>query len=363
MKHSLRSVRACIGACLFGVCLCLVPSDPATAAGKRESGRETGQRLSERDKRLEREKRLTLRSLEDLRFLLSLVKTEQSELSREIDAITLLALPNREDDLRNIMELFDSYGDWLQEHEEELDADLSVLSSGSAAPDGQWPGRYSALSAGFKTFEGQLASMSERFDEEGKRMAALVDRRRLLQGKLSILEEQLATIARKPAEQGSDTRNKNDLIRLRTRFEVVQNELTALPLVNEDALKHYFNVGERARAEGAWMAAKSDEYEFLADISAIVTGAAARNRPAVETSITQLRRVNERVINRLKKRIDTIDRKRSTISPAGTLQELQRSSELNDLYQNQKQRYEQYINRLNMQAGALEADLGELIDR
>jgi len=65
--------------------------------------------------------------------------------------------------------------------------------------------------------------------------------------------------------------------------------------------------------------------------------------------------------NRMKKRIDAIDRKQSMVSPAGTLQELQRSSELHNLYLNQKQRYEQYINRLKAQAGALEADLSELL--
>lgn len=363
MKHFPGYIMVRIGAILLGICLLPGLSGLAAAAEKRDAGRETGQRLTERNKRLEREKRLSLRSLEDVRFLLALAGSEQSKLSREIDTITLLTLPDRETDLRNMMELFEGYADWLQEHADELDADLSVLSSGSTTPDGQWPGRLLAMSTGFKTFQGRLAIMAGQFDEEGRRMAALVDRRRLLLGKLAALEEQLAGKAGKSVAQRGEMRNRSDIARLRTRLEVVQNELSALAPVNEDALKHYFTVGERARSEADWMAAKSEEYEFLADTSHVLTGATAHHRPAVEASISRLRRVTERVVNRLKKRIDTIDRARSRVPPSGTLQELQRSSELRDLYLDQKQRYEQYINRLKIQAGALEADLGELLER
>jgi hypothetical protein len=363
MKHARRILKTFVVTCLCGVCLCHWLGGPATAAGKREVGRETGQRVSGREKQLEREKRLVLRSLEDLRFLLSLVEAEQNELAREIDAITPLEPYVREFDLRDIMELFDSYGDWLREHEAEFDADLTTLSSGSAERVGQWPGRFAAMAAGFGEFEAGLTVLSGRFDAEGKRLAALIDHRRLLRGRLSSLEEQLATGAKKSAQQGGATRNNNDAVRLRTRLKVVQDELSTLPLVAEDTLKHFFSVGERTRVGADWMAAKSDEYAFLSDTATIISGASARNRPAVDASISRLRRVNERVINRLGKRIDAIDRKLSQVSPSGSLQELQRSGELRELYQIQKQRYEQYINRLKIQAGALEADMGELVER
>jgi hypothetical protein len=363
MKYSTRLLKTLAVSCLCGICLCLCL--PAPAAEKREARGEAGKRISDRDKLLEREKRFFLRSLEDLRFLLSLVETEQNELNREIDAIPLLELPNRETDLREIRELFDSYADWLNEFEAEFDTDLAMLSSssGSAVLDGQWPGRYAAMSTEFRKFANRLSAMSERFDAEGKRLAAIIDRRRLLRGKFSALEEQIANITRKPAERGSDPRDNNDAARLRTRLRVVQNELSALPLVTEDTLKHYFCVGERVRAEAAWMAAKSDEYEFLGNTATIIAGTMARNRTAVEAAISRLQRVNEQMINRMRKRIDALDRKFSLVSPAGTLQEMQRSNELHDLYLDQKQRYEQYINRLKIQTGALEADLGELFDR
>jgi hypothetical protein len=363
MKYSARMLKTVAVSCLCGICLCFCLTDPA--AGKREASGEASKRISDRDKRLEREKRFFLRSLEDLRFLLSLVETEQNELNREIDAIPLLELPNRETDLGEIRELFDSYADWVKEYEAEFDTDLAMLSSssGSSAPDGQWPGRYAAMSTEFRKLANRLSAMSERFDAEGKRLAAIIDRRRLLRGKYSALEEQIANITRKPAERGGDTRNNNDTVHLRARLRVVQNELSALSMVTEDTLKHYFCIGERVRAEAAWMATKSDEYEFLGNTAATITGTQARNRPAVEAAISRLRRANEQMINRMKKRIDTIDRKLSLVSPAGTLQEMQRSNELHDLYLNQKQRYEQYIDRLKIQTGALEADLGELFDR
>jgi hypothetical protein len=363
MRHILRNLKSCVATCLCVVFFCHWLGGPATGAGKRETDRDAGQRVSEREKQREREKRLVLRSLEDLRFLLSLVEAEQGELAREVDAITPLEPSSREYDLRDVMELFDNYGDWLREHEAEFDADLTTLSSGSAERVGLWPGRFAAMSAGFGTFEARLTALSKRFDEEGKRLAALIDHRRLLQGRLSSLEEQLAVGMRKSAQRGGATRDNNDAVRLRTRINVVQSELSTLPLVGEDTLKHFFSVGERARAGAAWMAVKSDEYAFLSDIAAIISGAPARNRPVVEATISRLRRVNGRMVNRLGQRIDAIDRKQSLVSPSGSLQELQRSGELRELYQTQKQRYGQYVNRLKIQAGELEADMGELIER
>lgn len=359
MEFSAHPLKVMAASCLCGACLsfCL----PSPAIGKAQASGETGKRLSARGMRLEQEKRLALRSLEDLRFLLSLVETERRELSREIDAIALLELPDREADLRQIVELFDSYGDWLKENEAEFDNDLATLSTGNAALNGQWPGRYAAMATEFRKFASQLTAMAQGFDAESKRVAALIDRRRLLQGKISALEEQISNIARNPAERGRDSRGNNDANRLRVRLRAVQNEFSTIPRVKEDILKHYFCVEEQARAEAVWMAAKSDEYEFLGNVTATITGPSTRKRPAVEAAISRLRRVNEQMTNRMKKRIDAIDRKQSMVSPAGTLQELQRSSELHNLYLNQKQRYEQYINRLKAQAGALEADLSELL--
>ncbi len=359
MKYSARSLKIVGVSCFCGISLCLCLSAPA--AGKAGASKETGKRLSAQGIRLEQEKRLALRSLEDLRFLLSLVETERGELGKEIDAIALLEVPDREADLRQIAELFDSYGDWLKENEAEFDTDLATLSSGNMVLDAQWPGRYAAMATEFKKFASQLTAMAQGFNAEGKRLAALIDRRRLLQGKISALEEQISNITRNPADRSKDSRDNNETNRLRVKLRTVQNEFSTIPRAHEDILKHYFCVEERARAEAVWMAAKSDEYAFLGNVTATITGSSARKRPAVEAAISRLRRVNEQMTNRMKKRIDAIDRKQSMVSPAGTLQELQRSGELHNLYLNQKQRYEQYINRLKAQAGALEADLSELL--
>lgn len=281
--------------------------------------------------------------------MLSLVETERRELSREIDAITLLEVPDGDADLRQIMELFDRYGDWLKENEAEFDDDLATLSSGNGALDAQWPERNAAMATEFRKFENQLTAMAQGFAAESKRLADLIGRRRLLQGKISALEEQIANITSYSTEGGRDSRDNNDANRLQVRLQALQSEFSVLPVIHEGILEHYFFVEEQARAEAAWMAVKAEEYDFLSDVIATITGRSARNRLTVEAAISRLRRANEQMADRMKKRIDAIDRK------------LQRSGELHNLYLNQKQLYGQYIDRLKIQSGALEADLSELL--
>ena len=164
------------------------------------------------------------------------------------------------------------------------------------------------------------------------------------------------------AQRGRRDERGEAASRHRSRVQALAAELAALPNINEDALKHYYTAGERARAEAAWLAAKAEEYSFLADTAAVLCAPRPRDRAYLDAAVMRIRRITDRVTARLAKRIDDLDRRLERIQPAGTIQELQRSAELRDVYRSQKQRYREYIDRLKAQSGALEADLEELAD-
>lgn len=367
MKQGARFATTLGMLCLLG----LQPSfslplsaDAETSGPARPPDAEAGRRIAERERRVEGEKRLLLRTLEDLRALHSLAARETAVLERETDAITPLEAAARERDLHELVDWYYGYSDWLKEKLAELDGDLARLSSGRAQPEGSWPGRYAGMAAKFKGFEKQLAAKARRFDREANRLAQIIDRRRVLQGSIADLEERLARIEKRLAERrGERGRDELEAAHLSNRIRVVQSEILALPLVDEDILKHYANLSERARSEGEWLLVKSDEYDALSEVSAIIAGDAPGNDAAVEAALGRVRRVYEREIERLRRMIEAIDRKRSRVSPAGSLREVERSAELLDFYAEQKRRYEDYIDRLKVQIGALEADLSELSGR
>lgn len=333
------------------------------SSGIAMAAQDAGTRSSRQDMLRERQKRLVLRSIDDLRWLMTLADTTEADLDREIDAITPLEPSVRGRDLRNLLDVVIRYGDWLEEMQAQFDDELALLSSGQPPLDEGWTQRYDAAAESFSAFDRQFSDMAARFDEEGRRLAKIIDRRRLLQDTLADLERQLAGQQRKPDGRGDKGRGSSEQESLRTRVRVVQDELLVLPLLDEVILKHYGNVGERARAEADWMLAKSEEYRALADITRVIMAPGQGDNRVLEASLARLRRLYERVIARMGKRVDALDRKIAQLTPAGSLHDLQRSSERGELYREQRQRYDDYIGRLKVQAGALEADLSELLSR
>jgi len=339
---------------------CLPHPVPAETggAGWSEDG---GTSASAGARRVEREKRLLLRTVDDLDGLLALAGKEVSGLEREIDAIKPLESPARETDLRDVIGWYSGYGDWLRERRAEHEDDLAQLSSGHRPADGGWSDRYDGMAAAFKAFESQLRAMAGRFDSEGKRLAKIIERRRDLQGTIVVLEDRLARIERRLADHPEKREHgEREMLLVRGEIGAVQNQLLALPLVDEDILRHYGNLAERTRGEGDWLQAKAGEYAVLADVSDLVSGDGPFGAATVESERARVRRVYEKEIERMRRRIDALDQKRSRVSPAGSLAGLDRSAELQDFYMDQKQRYEEYISRLKIRLGALEADLSEL---
>lgn len=330
-----------------------------------EADTESGRRISERERRIERDKRLLVFTIEDLNVLQALAAKEIAELEREADAVKPFESPVRETDLRDLTGWYSDYSDWLQEKRAEFDGYLAALASGGTpVTESGWPKRYAEMAAAFKEFEKQVVERAKDFVREEKRLAQIVDRRRLLQGSLGILAERLDRIEKRLAERPREKgREDNEALSLRSEISVVQGELLTLPLVDEAILKHYANLGERARGEGEWLLAKSDEYDLMRDISRVIAGDKAGGRAVVEAALIRVQRVYERQIDRLQRRIDTIERKRSRVAPAGSLREMERSAELIEFYGDQKRRYEDYISRLKTRMGAWEAELSELLGR
>jgi len=321
-----------------------------------------GERISDSDRQGEREKRMILRTIDDLGALLSITAREMAELERETDSVALLEPSARKTDLRDLIVWYSDYSGWLKVKQTEFDGDLAWISSDREPTDGRWPERYAEIVAGFKGFEKRLRPYVKRYDQEGKRLAQIIDRQRLLQGNAAELGERLAWIekrlAERPGEKGWEEREAADL---RSQIWVVQSELLSLPLVNEDILKHYMNLSERAKGEGEWLLEKSDEYDLLSDIGNIIASNGTGGNAAVEAALGQVRMVYERQIDHLERKIEAIDSKRSRVTPAGSIRDVERSADLDRLYFDQKQRYEEYIKRLKIQLGALEAELSGLL--
>ncbi|HEY3307079.1 MAG TPA: hypothetical protein VGJ93_01370 [Desulfuromonadaceae bacterium] len=312
---------------------------------------------------VEREKRLLLRILDDLKTLIAVVEQETAELQREKDSIALLESPVRGNDIDDFINLYYAYSDWLKEKQAEFESDLALVSSSRSPIQENWSKRMAEMSVKFKRFDKELEKKAGHFDSEEKRLANIIDRRRLLQDTTANMEERLARIEKKQTERSvTKEREEGDANQLRNRIRIVQSELLSLPLIDEDILKHYKNLSERALGEGDWLLAKSNEYAAIRDITAIITGAeSSPSKTAVEAAQVRVRQMYEREINRMQRRIDTIERKRSQVSPAGSLREVERSADLNRFYTDQKMRIQDYINRLRIQFDSWLAELSELL--
>ena len=191
-----------------------------------------------------------------------------------------------------------------------------------------------------------------------KWLADILQRRGAAPGGLNDLQERLAHIERKGADQNKPLSEKEKATadRLRADVTVVQSEFLSLPQVDEDLLKHYAVMTERARWASEWLALKTDEYQALRDVAGLLPRDAFRFAADIQAAYKRTRRMYERQINRINRKLDELDRKRSRVSPAGTLREMDRSRELSDFYDRLRIRYNDRISRLKIQIGAYEAE-------
>jgi hypothetical protein len=155
--------------------------------------------------------------------------------------------------------------------------------------------------------------------------------------------------------------NERKAEKFRTDIRVVQNELLSLPLVNEDLLKHYAVLVERGTWEMDWLSLKGEEYWAMKDAAAVAGRDPRHDAALIETAYRRVERVLESDINRLSRKMAELDRRRSRVTPAGSLGEVERSRELADFYERLQGRYDSEIRRLRVLVGAYDADLAEVL--
>ncbi len=332
---------------------------PAAAAAANPSAGRAG----EKEKRVERLRRFLQRTTDDLNDTQKLASEDIDDLEKQVDAIALLESSQREADFQGLLDWYNGYLDWLREQNAGFEADLARLSAARLQESQQMGERFAEIVNAQKDMEKDMGERVARFSAEEKRLAGILERRRLLQAEFNDLQERLAHIERKGADQNKPLSEKEKATaeRLRVDVTVVQTEFLSLPQVDEDLLKHYAVMTERARWASEWLAMKIDEYDTLRDVAVLVPGDALSLATDIQAAYDRTKRMYERQVNRLNRKLDELDRKRSRVSPAGTLREMDRSRELGDFYDRLRTRYNERINRLKIQIGAYEAESADIL--
>jgi hypothetical protein len=342
----------------FAGALSLFPLGPAVAAtAKQQAGRSV-----DKERRVERVKRFMQRTLEDFNLSEQLVEEDIDELEKQIDTITPLEPLQREADLLSLLDTSYSYLDWLKDRIDEFDEDLAELSAETLPGSEFLANNFAEMAATLKEQEKVLQDKVSRFREEEKRLADILERRRLLQtqfndlqAQLARLEQELADREHKPAEK-----EKARAERIRIDLGVVQTELLSLPQVDEDILKHYAVLVEWGRWSAELLALKVDEYGMLSEVAPFLPRETTRFATEMEGAFQRAVRGYEKEIKILNRKIDELERMRSRVTPAGTLRELDRSRELTDFYERLQIRYNDLINRIRIRIGAWQAESAEV---
>jgi hypothetical protein len=307
---------------------------------------------------VEREKRFTQRALEDLVAFRNFAEEDISQLERQLSAITPLEPSRRDQDISDLVDWYYRYYDWLTGEEEAAESDLARLSAPGALP-GMGELHFKSMADKVTELSRQLDEKVKGYQAEGNRLAAILDRRRLLQAQFSDLEAQLAWLARGESEKSRRPHKKvvKDERQLRAEIRVVQTELLSLPDVDEDILKHFVVLSEQGRWEGEWLALSVEEYDALHEVALILPDGDIGD---MVKACRRLIRTYNRGLGRLTRMGGELDRKYSRLSPAGTIREMDRSRDLNDLYDRLRQRYNDRKEELKVRIGAWEAEVAEL---
>jgi hypothetical protein len=310
---------------------------------------------------VERHKRFAERTLGDLVAFRQFAEEDISELERQRAAIALLEAPQREDDLNDLLDWYYRYYDWLMGEEEAAEAELARLSAPGAVPD-MSEGHFKAMADKVSALSQQLNETVKGFVDRGNRLAAIIDRRRLLQEQFNDLEAQLARLGRgEPEQQRRPPRKgRRDASQLQADIRIVQTELLSLPDIDEDILKHFAVLIEQGKWEVEWLDLLVQEYDALHDVAALLP---ADDMDATAQGYRRLIRSYNRMIGRFARLSGELERKDSRLSPAGTIREMERTRDLIDLYDRLRYRFDRRTEQLKVRVGAWEAEMAELDSR
>lgn len=328
----------------------MTPMNPVFAA-------ETSGAAVERQERAAgRQERFVGRVVDDLTYDRKQVAGEVHHFDRELERVLPLESPERKDFYRRVGDRYREYGERVGEaaaHVGEISVACRERETGCARPLGQALTKLRERNA---ALEVRLQEVERTAEKEADRIIRIIERRAAVREVLRDLQERLDALElrHREGERRDDERERK---RLRKEIELRQLDLLSLPEASEDLLRHYRVAAERLRGEMEWLEVKREEYEALAEAAGAL-GGAGRNLKEEAAALRTLTTFYEHAALRLQRKVDSLDRKESDLSPAGTLRELDRSRELSEAYDSLRERYGDQINRYRQRAGDYAAELG-----
>jgi chromosome segregation ATPase len=320
-----------------------------------------GSDSTENGRRVERIRRFFQRTLEDLNLSRQFIEEEIGELERESDSILPLESPQMEADLLSLMDTYYSYLDWLKDRIEEFEGDMEQLSVDDLPGSGFLENSFDEMIAMLKEMEKVLRDKVDRFSAEEKRIADLLEQRRLLQSRINDPEKHSESIEKRLDDKPqSSSKGEDGAEHTGDDLRVIQEELESLPPVDEDILEHYRLMTEQGKGEAEWIALQIEEYTMLRRVAPLLPRDTLRNAEELDKAIRMTVTAYENEIACIKRKIDGLERSRSGITHVGTLRKTESSGDLDDFYQRSQFRYNELINRLIVRIGAWQSESAEI---
>jgi prefoldin subunit 5 len=305
-------------------------------------------------KRIAREKQFLQRAVEELDKSQAYVQETIKGLEKQIEALEMLEPARRENDLGEFRDWYKNYANWLKAKAIAFETDLTRAFSAEPAPRG-WTDRYDEMVKGYGRQAGQLANKVRLLEKiRDKTKARILELQLVLENHEILVEQEKQ---RKRAEQRQPDRDRpvNDQ---EARFKILSDEESRLLWSElrmlDEMPQHYEVLIELGRYELHWLSLKAADSDALNVVAKVI----GNDSPApIEDAYNGAIRTYEFDITSLGKKIEDLDRKRSSIVRTGTLATLERLEELSEYYGTMKKRYEHHIGWLGEQIGSYRADL------
>lgn len=304
-------------------------------------------------KTIDRETRFLNRAIDDVNQLILYISEDIKGLEKQIDAIALFEPQQRENDLREILELYRNYDDRLKGFLIEFQADLAGYYTGEKGLG--WMSRYEEMEKVYREVEGRLKENVRDFESSKAEIEA-----ELRQMGIELLKlEKLKQIEKK-----LDEKEEKQIIKAKKTEEKENGHIDfqIFALLNsirelKDMVKHFDVLIQKGNDELDWISMKARDCAVL---NKAASGIRSMDIINLEHLYGGVIKNYESDINQLRRKIERIDIKRTNVAGVGTLKELDRSKELLEHLENFRSRYERHLNWLKVQIGSYEADLTEI---
>ncbi|HJV65253.1 MAG TPA: hypothetical protein VJ550_05945 [Geomonas sp.] len=308
---------------------------------------------------VEREKRLLQLAGDKLASSTRLVQEDIAVLERDRDALTPAEPPRREEELSDLLDWQYRHAEFFSDQENTVTDLMTDLSAPGAPPEPLLV--FDSMADKERGFAVEMVKKVERYAAERDRVAELLERRQRLIGQAADLKEKLLRRFPNDGEGTRPERDQEEERRLKLELKLVQAELSSLPPELDEAMRrHYVALVEYCQWQKDWLQLEVDAYDALGSVAALAPSSDQRDYPSLLNAHKRLARTFESQVVRLKRMEEEIDRKRTRVVVAGSFQEAQRSRFLNEMFDRLKERIDNRIRELKVNAGASEAEMAQL---